>query len=119
MATAALSITNLFDAPQNMGYVRVQVATVTFDSAYAASGETLTPGLLGLTTIYWASAGVDTARKSLWNVTWDSTNGVLQAWKVFNRDSADTSSTRGTFIHEAATNYNLSTLSCRMTFIGR
>lgn len=120
MATAAgLTITNKFDAPQNMGYFRVQVADVTFDSSYPTGGETLTPGLLGLTTIYWVSTGVDTARTRLWNVTWDSTNATLQAWYTAAYDSVYAATTRAAVVAEAGSTYNLSTLTARMTFIGR
>jgi len=118
-ANGALTVVKRFDTPQHMGWFKAMIADITFDSSYDAGGEAITPGMVGLSSIFYATAGSDTARKRLYTVTWDETNSNLMAFVNYARGSADTSGVRATYVREATTSYNLSTLTVRMLFIGR
>jgi len=79
---------------------RIVVTTVTFDSAYATGGESLTPADLGLNRIDFLSATTDGSNA----VVWDKTNNKLKVYVA-----------AGTEVANAA---NISTVAVRILAVG-
>jgi hypothetical protein len=123
LCSGALTLTKVFDTPQNFGgWAKVQVVDVTIGT-YATGGIVLTPELLGFDDIYFVNDGSDTARTRLITTKWISSTGMVMCFY-----NAVTDSVGGTVKHagtrvaagtEVANGYTLSTCVVRLMVVGK
>ena len=71
-AFASFTVTKKVSTP--MGVKKMVTARLTFDSAYATGGESLTPAELGMSTIEWAMVVPDTVTAASYNFGYDIWN---------------------------------------------
>ena len=91
---------------------RVKVCTITLDNSYPTGGYAITAAAVGLSSIDYVLTDVgarNTAGTFAYPVSWDYTNGKLQAFR-------QTAATNG--LAEVANGVDLSTFSARVAFIG-
>jgi hypothetical protein len=122
MATAALTITNKFDAPENVGFFKVMVSDITIGT-YATGGVALAPGAVGMSTIYFVDCGADTARTRLITTKWISSTGNIMCFYNAVQDSVGGTTkhvgTRVSVGTEVANGWTLSTCTVRAMIWGR
>ena len=117
-AGAALTISNQFDAPVRAGFFRVMVSDITIGT-YATGGVALTPGMVGMNTIYWVDCGADTARTRLITAKWIPSTGNIMCFYNAAYDSVRAATTRATEATEVANSYTLSTCTIRAMIWGK
>jgi hypothetical protein len=108
MTIALAKIEPFANQPELIGQTRRQLVAVTMDASYPTGGESLTPAMLGLTTIAFVYGPIVLGYAPVY----DYANSLLMAYWVDNNAVADSA------MIEVADTTDLSTVVFRLEVVG-